>query len=44
LAVLAAKAVISAEAPALQEGEHPMNPLWDVRRHVTDDEIFKGPS
>ena len=36
--VLAAKAVISAEAPTLQEGEHAMYPLeGDVGRHITDD-------
>ena len=36
--VLAAKAVIGPEAPTLQEGEHPMNPLeGNVRRHVADD-------
>ena len=36
--VLAAKAVIGPEAPALQEGEHPMNPLeGNVGRHITDD-------
>jgi hypothetical protein len=36
--VPAAEAMIGPEAPALQEGEHPMNPPErDMRRHVADD-------
>jgi len=36
--VLAAKAVICPKAPALQEGEHSVDPLeGNVRRHVADD-------
>ena len=36
--VLAAKTMVGAEAPTLQESEDTMYPLqWNVRRHVADD-------